>query len=418
MQKLKIRGGKPLVGEVITSGAKNAALPLLAAALLTDEPVVFQNIPDLADVKTMLKLLEQLGCQVERGDHEVRIQASHLTSTQATYDLVKTMRASILVLCPLVARFGHAMVSLPGGCSIGARPVDQHIKGLKALGANIELDHGYVSAKCDRLRGCRIVTDMVTVTGTENLLMAAVLSEGTTIIENAAREPEVVDLANCLISMGANIVGAGTTQITVQGVEKLHGTTYRVMSDRIEAGSFLVAAVATGGDVLVKDCDPNTFGAVIEKLIETGAHIEVGEDWVRAKAQGKPKAVSIRTAPYPAFPTDMQAQFMALNAIASGVSHVTETIFENRFMHVPELQRLGASITIDGHTAVVCGVDQLSGAPLMATDLRASAALVIAALVADGESTVDRIYHLDRGYEKMEEKLRALGGDIVRIKAE
>lgn len=415
MQKLKIRGGTPLVGEIVTSGAKNAALPLLAAALLTAEPMVFRNVPDLADVKTMLKLLEQLGCKIEKHGHEVRIDASEITSTQATYDLVKTMRASILVLCPLVARFGKAKVSLPGGCSIGARPVDQHIKGLKALGASIELEHGYVSAQSKRLQGCRIVTDMVTVTGTENLLMAAVLAEGETIIENAAREPEVVDLANCLIAMGAKIDGAGTAQIVVHGVEKLHGTDYSVMSDRIEAGSFLVAAVATGGNVLVKNCDPSTFGAVLDKLTEAGAEIEVGEDWVRAAACGRPKAVDIRTAPYPAFPTDMQAQFMALDCLAEGASHVAETIFENRFMHVPELQRLGADISIDGHTAVVRGVDKLSGAPLMATDLRASAALVIAALAAEGESTVDRVYHLDRGYEKMEEKLRALGADITRI---
>lgn len=417
MQKLKIRGGTPLIGEIVTSGAKNAALPLLAAALLTAEPMVFRNVPDLADVKTMLKLLEQLGCKIEKNGHEVRIDASEITSTQATYDLVKTMRASILVLCPLVARFGEAKVSLPGGCSIGARPVDQHIKGLKALGASIELEHGYVSAQSKRLQGCRIVTDMVTVTGTENLLMAAVLAEGETIIENAAREPEVVDLANCLIAMGAKIEGAGTAQIVVQGVEKLHGTEYSVMSDRIEAGSFLVAAVATGGNVLVKNCDPSTFGAVLDKLTEAGAKIEVGEDWVRAAACGRPKAVDIRTAPYPAFPTDMQAQFMALDCLAEGASHVAETIFENRFMHVPELQRLGADISIDGHTAVVRGVEKLSGAPLMATDLRASAALVIAALAAEGESTVDRVYHLDRGYEKMEEKLRALGADITRIPA-
>lgn len=414
MQKLVIRGGKPLQGKVKISGAKNAALPLLAAALLTDEPMIFENVPDLADVKTMLKLLEQLGCHVQQEDHVVRIDASHITSTQATYDLVKTMRASILVLCPLVARFGKAQVSLPGGCSIGARPVDQHIKGLKALGATIELDHGYVSATCPKLKGCRIVTDMVTVTGTENLLMAAVLAEGQTIIENAAREPEVVDLANCLTAMGAKISGAGTTTIVVDGVEKLHGTTYQVMPDRIEAGSFLVGAVATGGDVTVTDCAPNTFNAVIEKLVEAGAEITIGDDWVRARANGRPKAVDIRTVPYPGFPTDMQAQFMALNAISEGASHVTETIFENRFMHVPELQRLGADIAIDGHTAVIRGVEKLSGAPLMATDLRASAALVIAALVAEGDSTVDRIYHLDRGYEKMEQKLRSLGADIVR----
>jgi UDP-N-acetylglucosamine 1-carboxyvinyltransferase len=415
VQKLKIKGGRPLKGTVKTSGAKNAALPLLAAALLTDEPVTFTNVPQLADVRTMLKLLEQLGVRVERDDHRVVLEAKNVVSTEAPYDLVKTMRASILVLCPLVARFGRAQVSLPGGCSIGARPVDQHIKGLKALGAQIVLDHGYVSAQAEKLKGARILTDMVTVTGTENLLMAATLAEGETIIENAAREPEVVDLARCLRAMGADIEGEGTARIVVRGVKKLHGAAHRVMPDRIEAGSFLVAAAATRGDVRVEDCDPSTFSAVLEKLAEAGAELEVGKDWVHAKTSGALRAVDVRTAPYPAFPTDMQAQFMALNTIAQGAAHITETIFENRFMHVPELQRLGADITIDGHTAVVRGVEKLSGAPLMATDLRASAALVIAALAAEGESTVDRVYHLDRGYEKMEEKLRALGADIVRI---
>lgn len=416
VQKLVITGGKPLRGEIRASGAKNAALPLLAASLLTEEPMVFHNLPDLADVKTMLRLLEDLGCKVTRSDHAVTIEASNITSTEASYDLVKTMRASILVLCPLVARFGKAKVSLPGGCSIGARPVDQHIKGLKALGTEVTIDHGYVSASADKLKGTLIVTDMVTVTGTENLMMAAVLAEGTTVLENAAREPEVVDLADCLNAMGAKIQGAGTDRIIIEGVEKLHGTTHTVMSDRIEVGSFLVAAVATGGKVRVTHCNPRDLAAVIDKLRESGAEVTFGDDWIEGGAGKTLKAVDIRTAPYPAFPTDMQAQFMALDTIAEGAARVDETIFENRFMHVPELQRLGADITIDGHTATVRGVSRLSGAPLMATDLRASAALVIAALAADGESTVDRIYHLDRGYEKMEEKLRALGADIKRVK--
>lgn len=417
MQKLVIKGGVPLHGEISVSGAKNAALPLLASALLTDEPVVFENVPELADVNTMIRLLEDLGCKIERNDHRVKIDASQVRSTVANYDLVKTMRASILVLGPLLARFGKATVSLPGGCSIGARPVDQHIKGMKALGAEINLEHGYVNASADKLIGARVLTDMVTVTGTENLLMAAVLAEGETVLENAAREPEVVDLARCLKSMGADITGEGTVRIVVKGVKKLHGTNYKVMADRIEAGSFLVAGVATGGDVTVTDCQPEYLGAVIEKLLEAGAEVITGDTWVRAKSKGRTKAVDIRTVPYPGFPTDMQAQFMALDTISDGASHITETIFENRFMHVPELQRLGADINIDGHTATVRGVEKLSGAPLMATDLRASAALVIAALVADGESTVDRIYHLDRGYEKMEEKLKTLGAQIERIKA-
>lgn len=414
MQKLVITGGKSLRGEVQASGAKNAALPLLAAALLTDEEMTFLNVPDLADVKTMLKLLEQLGCQISRDGHKVVISAREVLSTVAPYELVKTMRASILVLCPLVARFGHAKVSLPGGCAIGARPVDQHIKGLKAFGTEVSIDHGYVKADAKELVGTRIITDMVTVTGTENLLMAATLAKGRTVLENAAREPEVVDLAKCLKAMGANISGDGTDRIIVEGVEKLHGCTYKVMPDRIEAGSFLVAAAITGGEVTVKDCNPADLEAVIVKLREAGADIKTSPDSIHIKAQGRLKPVNIRTAPFPAFPTDMQAQFMALNALANGSSQITETIFENRFMHVPELQRLGADIAIDGHTAMVNGVDKLLGAPLMATDLRASAALVIAALAAEGESTVDRIYHLDRGYEKMEEKLRSLGANIIR----
>ncbi len=417
MQKLVITGGKPICGEVVASGAKNAALPLLASALLTDEPMVFSNVPDLADVSTMLKLLSQLGCNVKQDGHSVTIDASKVHSTQATYDLVKTMRASILVLCPLVARFGEAQVSLPGGCAIGARPIDQHIKGLKALGAEISLDHGYVNAKAGKLVGGPILTDMVTVTGTENLLMAAVLAEGETLLANAAREPEVTDLANCLVAMGAKIKGIGTDHLVVEGVKKLHGAIHRVIADRIEAGSFLIAGVATKGDITVKDCPPALLGAVLEKLNEAGFEITIGEDWIRAKYVGRGKAVDIRTAPFPAFPTDMQAQFMALNAISDGASHITETIFENRFMHVPELKRLGARITINGNTAIVRGVEKLSGAPLMATDLRASAALVIAALAAEGESTIDRIYHLDRGYEKMETKLSALGANIKRVQS-
>lgn len=414
MQKLVINGGKVLKGQVSASGAKNAALPLLAAALLTDEEMTFLNVPDLADVKTMLKLLEQLGCKVRREGHKVVIKAEGELSTIAPYELVKTMRASILVLCPLVARFGRAKVSLPGGCAIGARPVDQHIKGLKAFGTDISIDHGYVDAKTKKLQGTRIITDMVTVTGTENLLMAAVLANGKTTLENAAREPEVVDLAKCLKEMGAKISGEGTDRIVIEGVEKLHGCTYKVMPDRIEVGSFLVAAAITGGDVTVTDCNPSDLEAVIVKLREAGAKVDTSPNSIRIKAEGKMKPVNIRTAPFPAFPTDMQAQFMALNTLADGSSQITETIFENRFMHVPELQRLGANITIDGHTAMVNGVNKLLGAPLMATDLRASAALVIAALAAEGESTVDRIYHLDRGYEKMEEKLRSLGADITR----
>lgn len=417
MQKLVITGGVALEGEIKASGAKNAALPLLACALLTDEPMTFVNVPDLADVHTMLKLLEELGCKVNKEGHKVTIDASQLTSTEAPYDLVKTMRASILVLGPLLARFGRAKVSLPGGCSIGARPVDQHIKGLKALGADISIEHGYVTAHADRLTGTNIVTDMVTVTGTENLLMAAVLAEGTTILANAAREPEVSDLAHCLVKMGAKIKGIGSPQMEIEGVKKLHGTTYRVISDRIEVGSFLAAAVMTKGKIRVTDCDPHTLTAVLEKLEEAGAKVTAGDDWIDIDGTGEHRAVDIRTAPYPGFPTDMQAQFMALNTTAKGASHVAETIFENRFMHVPELQRLGADITIDGNNAVVRGVERLSGAPLMATDLRASAALVIAALAAEGESTVDRIYHLDRGYEKMEQKLSSLGAKIKRVKA-
>ncbi|MBS5492076.1 MAG: UDP-N-acetylglucosamine 1-carboxyvinyltransferase [Sutterella wadsworthensis] len=417
MQQLKINGGHRLVGEIRASGAKNAALPILAASLLTADDLVLHNVPDLADVRTMLKLLAGMGVKVQREGTDVILNASTVTSTIAPYDLVKTMRASVLTLCPLVARFGSADVSLPGGCAIGARPVDQHIRGLRQLGAQVEIDHGYVRATASRLTGAHIVTDMVTVTGTENLVMAAVLAEGCTVIENAAREPEVVDLCNCLNAMGARIQGAGTPVLYIEGVKQLHGAEHTVIADRIEAGSFFVASVVTQGDVLVTHCQPAHMEVVLDKLRCCGAQLDIGNDWVRVRMDGRPQPVSIRTVPHPGFPTDMQAQFMTLNCLASGTAHITETIFENRFMHVPELLRLGAHITIEGHTAIVEGVPELTGATIMATDLRASASLVIAALAAQGSSTVDRIYHLDRGYERMEEKLRQLGADIVRVAA-
>ena len=417
MEKLKVTGGCRLKGEVKASGAKNAALPILAASLLTADDLVLHNVPHLSDIRTMGKLLSGLGMTVERpSDTEtVRLNAKSLTTLTAPYELVKTMRASIVTLGPMLARFGEARVSLPGGCAIGARPVDQHIKGLQTLGAEVVIDHGYVVAKAKRLKGAHIVTDMVTVTGTENLLMAATLAEGTTVIENAAREPEVVDLANCLIAMGAKIRGAGTPVIEVEGVSELHGATHSVLPDRIETGSFLVAALMTRGDVTVTHAAPHTLDIVLEKLREAGATVQTGDDWIRVSIDKRPKAVSVRTVPHPGFPTDMQAQFMALDTIAEGTGRITETIFENRFMHVPELQRLGANITVDGHTAVVTGVEALSGANVMATDLRASASLVIAGLVAKGETIVDRIYHLDRGYDHMEVKLSALGAQIERI---
>ena len=415
MEKLKVTGGYRLSGEVKVSGAKNAALPILAASLLTADDLVLKNVPHLSDIRTMGKLLSGLGMRVERDNETVTLNAKTLDTLTAPYDLVKTMRASIVTLGPMLARFGEARVSLPGGCAIGARPVDQHIKGLKCMGAEVEIDHGYVVAKAKRLKGAHIVTDMVTVTGTENLLMAATLAEGTTVIENAAREPEVVDLADCLIAMGAKIRGAGTPIIEVEGVQSLHGATHRVLPDRIETGSFSVAALMTQGDVTVTDAAPHTLDIVLDKLREAGAVIEVGTDWIRAKMDRRPTAVSVRTVPHPGFPTDMQAQFMALDTIAEGTGRITETIFENRFMHVPELQRLGANITVDGHTAVVTGVEQLSGATVMATDLRASASLVMAGLVASGETIVDRIYHLDRGYDHMEVKLAALGAKIERL---
>ena len=415
MQKLKVTGGARLVGEVRASGAKNAALPILAASLLTADDLILDNVPLLSDIRTMGSLLEGLGMRVERDGETMVLNAKQLTTTEAPYELVKTMRASIVTLGPMLSRFGEARVSLPGGCAIGARPVDQHIKGLQAMGAEISIEHGYVVAKAKRLKGARIVTDMVTVTGTENLLMAATLAEGTTILENAAREPEVVDLANCLNAMGAKIRGAGTPIIEIEGVDALHGARHHVLPDRIETGSFLVAALMTQGDVTVTNAAPNTQDIVLDKLREAGGKIEVGDDWIRASIDHRPKSVSVRTVPHPGFPTDMQAQFMALDCIAEGTGRITETIFENRFMHVPELQRLGADIAINGHTAVVTGVKELSGATVMATDLRASASLVIAALVANGESIVDRIYHLDRGYDHMEKKLAALGAQIERI---
>jgi len=420
MDKLRIRGGRRLAGEVAISGAKNAALPELCAALLTAEPVLLSNVPRLHDVATMLKLLRQMGVVADAsGEAEatVSLDASKVTHKEAPYDLVKTMRASILVLGPLVARFGEARVSLPGGCAIGTRPVDQHIKGLQALGADITVEHGYIVARASRLKGARVTTDMVTVTGTENLLMAATLAEGETVLENAAQEPEIPDLAEMLIAMGARIEGHGTSRIRIEGVRELHGVAHRTIPDRIEAGTFLCAVAAAGGEVLLRGARADHLEAAIEKLREAGATIEAGEGWIRIRAHGRPRAVSFRTSEYPAFPTDMQAQFMALDAIAEGAATVAETIFENRFMHVPELMRLGARIDVDGRVAMIQGVDKLSGATVMATDLRASAGLVIAGLVAEGETVVDRIYHLDRGYDRMETKLRALGADIERVKS-
>jgi len=415
VDKLLITGGTELHGEVQISGAKNAALPILCAGLLTADEVRIGNVPKLRDVATTLKLLQHMGAQAEMTGAEVRLVAPDSITPEATYDLVKTMRASILVLGPLLARFGDVRVSLPGGCAIGQRPVDQHIKGMQAMGAEITIEHGYIHARATRLKGARIVTDMVTVTGTENLMMAAVLADGETVLENAAREPEVVDLANLLIKMGAHISGAGSDRIVIQGVAKLHGAQHDVMPDRIEIGTFLCAVAAARGDVVLRRAAPDVLDATLEKLREAGLQIEAGADWLRARMTQRPHAVSLRTAPYPLFATDMQAQLMAVNSIADGTGVVTETIFENRFMHVQELNRLGADIVIDGHTAIVKGVAQLSGATVMATDLRASAGLVIAALVAEGETLIDRIYHLDRGYDQMEVKLRALGANINRV---
>ena len=424
MDKLLIRGGRTLQGEVLVSGAKNAALPELCAALLTAEPVTLLNVPKLQDVSTMLKLIRNMGVTAERADDgTVRIDASALNWPEAPYELVKTMRASVLALGPLLARFGEATVSLPGGCAIGSRPVDQHIKGMAAMGAEIVVEHGYMIAKLPagwtRLKGARITTDMVTVTGTENFMMAAALAEGETVLENAAQEPEISDLAEMLIAMGAKIEGHGTSRIRIQGVEKLHGCTHRVVADRIEAGTFLCAVAATGGDVVLRHGRADHLDAVIEKLREAGAKVQAVDGGVRVQSAGGAtlKAQGFRTTEYPGFPTDMQAQFMALNCIAQGTATVTETIFENRFMHVNELVRLGAKIQVDGKVAVIEGVPRLSGATVMATDLRASASLVIAGLVADGETMVDRIYHLDRGYDCMEAKLRGIGADIERVKA-
>ena len=415
MDKLILQGGVPLSGEIRVSGAKNAALPLMCAALLTREQLTLSNVPHLRDVSTMLRLLAQLGAEVSLDDRlGLSLRAERLTEPLAPYDLVKTMRASILVLGPLVARCGEARVSLPGGCAIGSRPVDLHIKGLEALGAEISVEQGYIAARAKRLKGARVVMDLVTVTGTENLMMAACLAQGTTVLENAAREPEVVDLAQCLLAMGARIGGAGTDVITIEGVAQLRGATHRIMPDRIETGTFLAAAAATRGRVTLHGTDAGILDAVLEKLHETGAELQIGSGMVSLAMRQRPKAVNIRTAPYPAFPTDMQAQLLALDAIAEGASVITETIFENRFMHALEMQRLGADIEISGNSAIVRGVAKLQGATVMATDLRASASLVIAGLVAEGETTVDRIYHLDRGYECIEEKLAQLGARIRR----
>ena len=420
MDKLLIRGGRQLHGEVRISGAKNAALPELCAALLCAEPVTLLNLPKLQDVATMLALIRNMGVSIDQVEGGVRIDSSKLSSPEAPYELVKTMRASVLALGPLLARFGDATVSLPGGCAIGSRPVDQHIKGLQAMGAEIVVEHGYMIARLpkgrSRLRGTSIRTDMITVTGTENFLMAAALAEGETVLENAAQEPEITDLAEMLIAMGARIEGHGTSRIRIHGVEKLHGCTHRVVPDRIEAGTFLCAVAATGGDVVLRHGRADHLEAVIDKLRDAGASVAAVDDGIHLHSQGRLAAQSFRTTEYPGFPTDMQAQFMALNAIAEGPSKVTETIFENRFMHVNELVRLGASIQVDGKFAVIEGVPRLSGAVVMATDLRASASLVIAGLVAEGETIVDRIYHLDRGYDQMEAKLRGIGADIERVK--
>jgi UDP-N-acetylglucosamine 1-carboxyvinyltransferase len=420
LDKLLIHGGKRLQGEVTISGAKNAALPILCAALLAETPLKLSSVAALKDIDTTIKLLGMMGVKVERNADQVSLDASEVASFEATYEMVKTMRASILVLGPLLARFGNARVSLPGGCAIGSRPVDLHIKGLQAMGAAIHITQGYIQASTlhlpnRRLQGARYYMDLVTVTGTENLMMAASLAQGTTVLENAAKEPEVVDLANCLIKMGAKITGAGTDIITIEGVERLTGAEHNIICDRIEAGTYMVAAAMTGGEVKLRNVQAHLLDAVIDKLREAGATVDVETDSISVKADGKLKAVNIRTAPHPAFPTDMQAQFMALNTVASGVAKVTETIFENRFMHVQEMQRLGADIGIDGNTALVKGVEYLDGATVMATDLRASASLVLAGLVARGETVIERIYHLDRGYEHLEAKLNALGANVKRI---
>jgi UDP-N-acetylglucosamine 1-carboxyvinyltransferase len=418
LDSFRINGGTPLKGEVTISGAKNAALPILMSAILSDEQVIFSNVPRLNDINTTIKLLEQLGAQVEwQNDTSLAINSGTINQHRASYELVKTMRASILVLGPLLAKFGHAEVSLPGGCAIGARPVDLHIQGLKQMGADIEVENGYIVArKSGRLNGATIFMDTVSVTGTENLMMAAALADGVTTIENAAREPEIVDLANCLNAMGAKVSGAGTDLLTIEGVEKLHSANYSVMADRIETGTFLVAAAVTQGHIKCLNTDPKALDAVLAKLQESGAKITTGDDWIALEMNQRPKAVNIKTAPHPAFPTDMQAQFVTLNVLAEGTAHVTETIFENRFMHVPELQRMGANISLEGNTAIISGVESLNGAQVMATDLRASASLVIAGLMATSETQVDRIYHIDRGYQHIEDKLQPLGADIKRVK--
>ncbi|MDY0963148.1 UDP-N-acetylglucosamine 1-carboxyvinyltransferase [Massilia sp. CFBP9026] len=416
MDKLQIVGGKRLQGDISVSGAKNAALPILCAGLLTAGDLHLSNVPRLHDVRTMLKLLEKTGLKVTQDDEKVTMNGSAIDTLEAPYELVKTMRASILVLGPLLARFGEAKVSLPGGCAIGSRPVDQHIKGLRAMGAEITIEGGYIYAKAKKLKGARIHTDMITVTGTENLLMAATLAEGETVLENAAREPEVTDLANLLVAMGAKIEGIGTDRLVIQGVDELHGAQHAVISDRIEAATFLCAVAATGGDIVLTNTRTDIFDVALDKLREIGLQLTVGGDTIRAKMDGRPRPVSFRTTEYPGFPTDMQAQFMAVNTIADGASKVTETIFENRFMHVQEMNRLGAQISTEGNTAFIKGVARLVGAPVMATDLRASASLVIAGMAAEGTTLIDRIYHLDRGYDRMEVKLSAVGADIVRIK--
>ena len=417
MDKLVITGTPPLHGEVRISGAKNAALPILASTLLASDPMRVSNVPHLQDVTTTIGLLGRMGVSITIDERMgIEIDPTTIASFSAPYELVKVMRASILVLGPLLARYGEAEVSLPGGCAIGSRPVNLHIDGLRAMGAEISVEQGYIKAKAKRLRGARLVMDMITVTGTENLMMAASLAQGESLIENAAREPEVVDLANCLNKMGARISGAGSDTIRIQGVESLQGTDYRVMPDRIETGTFLVAAAVSRGRIKVRDTDPYLLDAVLAKLLEAGAHIETGADWIELDMRGKrPRAVNLHTAPYPAFPTDMQAQFTVLNAVAEGVGAITENVFENRFMHVQEMQRMGANITLEGNTAICAGVEKLTGAPVMATDLRASASLVLAGLIAEGETIVDRIYHIDRGYQNIEEKLAGLGGIIRRI---
>ena len=420
MDKFKILGGGPLSGEICISGSKNAALPILAAVLLADSPVTLHNVPHLNDITTMNKLLASMGVQIEgTNGHGFVLDSNNITDFTAPYDLVKTMRASILVLGPMLARYGVANVSFPGGCAIGSRPVDIHLRGLEAMGAKIEIDGGYIRATSEgRLKGTHFLMDTVTVGGTENLLMAAALADGKTVLENAAREPEIVDLANMLVAMGAKIEGIGTSTLTIHGVESLHGCTYRVMPDRIETGTYLVAAAATRGSVKLTATSASYLEAVIVKLEEAGADITHGDDWIALDMHGKrPKAVSLKTAPYPAFPTDMQSQFMAMNAVAEGVSHITETIFENRLVQVNELNRMGAHITLEGNTAVVTGVERLKGAPVMASDLRASASLVIAGLVADGETLIDRIYHIDRGYEAIEAKFQSIGASVCRVKA-